>query len=247
MTQVSRLRSVVPAPLRQPARTLVRWYRRRLSPSRLNLGDLARTTPIDASWGAGRGRPIDRVYIERFLDRHQADMRGRVLEVKDDQYVRRYGRDLEQIDVLDIDPANSRATLVADLQDPSRLPEGAFDCVVLTQVLQFVYDVPAALQGVRRMLAGGGILLATVPGITRVSPHERERATEWWRFTAFSARRLAEEAFGAGNVDVETFGNVLAAAGMLYGLAAEDLSPRDLAASDVSYEVAIGIRAVKRS
>ncbi len=33
-------------------------------------------------------------------------------------------------------------------------------------------------------------------------------------------RRLAEEAFGAANVEVETYGNVLTASGFLYGLAA---------------------------
>jgi hypothetical protein len=46
-------------------------------------------------------------------------------------------------------------------------------------------------------------------------------------------------------VEVETFGNVLAATGFLYGLAAADLKPDELDARDPLYEVVIGLRAVK--
>ena len=69
------------------------------------------------------------------------------------------------------------------------------------------------------------MLLATVPGITKISPPEDAEYGEWWHYTGRSALRLAEEAFGAGNVEVETYGNVLTAAGFLYGLAAPDLTP----------------------
>ena len=40
---------------------------------------------------------------------------------------------------------------------------------------------------------------------------------------------------------------MLAAAGFLYGLAAPDLRPEELAARDPLYEVIVGIRAVKRA
>ena len=61
-----------------------------------------------------------------------------------------------------------------------------------------------------------------------------------------SAKRVAEEVFGAGNVQIEAFGNVLAAAGFLYGLGPYDLTPEELAVHDPAFEVTIGIRAVKR-
>jgi SAM-dependent methyltransferase len=202
--------------------------------------------PIDRLWGASRGKPVDRVYIERFLERHRTHIRGRLVEVNDARYTERYGSCIERIDVLDIDAANSRATIVADLQDAPHIPADRFDCVILTQVLHLVYDVPAALRTAHRILAPGGVLLATVPGITKVSSYEQERFSEFWRFTALSARRRAEDPFGVGNVDVETFGNVLTAVATLYGLAADDLSPRDVDFHDADYEVTIGIRAIKR-
>ncbi len=84
-----------------------------------------------------------------------------------------------------------------------------------------------------------------MPGVTKISPPEDEEWGEWWHYTSRSARRLAEEAFGAGNVEVAAYGNVLSAAGFLYGLAASDLRPEELEAHDRLYEVIVGIRAVK--
>src|SRR5207342_2788685 len=100
---------------------------------------------------------------------------------------------------------------------------GIFDCVIATQVFQYIYDLEAAFRTVHRILAPGGVLLATVPGISRILPIENARWGDWWRFTSKSATRLAEDAFGSGNVTVTPFGNVLSAAAFLYGLAAEDL------------------------
>jgi len=140
---------------------------------------------------------------------------------------------------------NAQATIVADLADAPQIPDGTFDCAIVTQTLQFVWDVSAALSTLHRILAPGGVLLATVPGITKISPPEDEEFGEWWHFTARSARRLAEQAFGEGAVEVEAFGNVLAAAGFLYGLAASDLRAEELDAHDRLYEVVVGVRAVK--
>src|SRR5205085_959668 len=81
--------------------------------------------PASDSWGWDRGRPIDRLYIEGFLREHAADIHGRVLEVKDDEYARAFGRELDRVDVLDVDPANPVATLVADLASTDAVPEGA--------------------------------------------------------------------------------------------------------------------------
>lgn len=241
----SLMRSAIRA-LPGPVETLLRraraWQRSRA----VRLGRLRRTTPLDPHWGAGRGTPIDRIYIERFLERHRGDIRGRALEIKSPRYLERYGEAVAHVEVVDLDPGNPNATIVADLQDGTGIPSEAFDCAILTQVLHFVYDVPAALRTLHRALAPGGVLLATVPGITRLSEREGERSSDLWRFTALSASRLAEEAFGEGAVEVETYGNVLTAAGILYGLAAEDLRPAELDAADPAYEVTIGIRAVKR-
>jgi len=239
-------RRFVPAGLRRRLRPLrkafVDWRRRRP----LRLGALRRTTPIDPNWGFERGTPIDRVYIEQFLEAHADDVRGRVLEIAAPDYTNQFGRGVERVDILMATEGNPQATIVADLVDAPQIPDASFDCAIVTQTLQFIYDVTAALATLHRVLAPGGVLLATVPGIAKISPPEDDVFGDWWRFTSRSLRRLGEEAFGAGNVEVQAFGNVLSAAGFLYGLAASDLRAEELDHRDTLYEVTIGLRGVKR-
>ena len=239
-------RRFVPAGARRRLRPVRQAYVdwRRSRPPKL--GDLRRLTPIDPNWGFERGTPIDRVYVERFIGTHARDIRGRVLEIAAPDYASKYGSRVERVDVLMAKEGNPQATIVGDLADAPHIPDDSFDCAIVTQTLQFVYDVRAALATVHRILAPGGVLLATVPGITKLSPPEDAEYGEWWHYTGRSARRLAEEAFGEGNVEVETFGNVLTAAGFLYGLAERDLAADELAAHDPLYEVIVGVRAAKR-
>jgi SAM-dependent methyltransferase len=238
-------RRFVPAPVRQrlrPVRQAVVDWRRRRPP---NLGDLRRVTPIDPNWGFERGTPIDRVYVERFVGAHAADIRGRVLEIAAPDYTTRFGTDVEQVDVLMATDGNPEATIVGDLTDAPHIPSDAFDCAIVTQTLQFVYDVRSALATLHRILAPGGVLLATVPGLTKISPGEDEEYGEWWHYTARSVQRLGEEAFGERGVEVRSYGNVLSATAFLYGLAESDLRREELDARDRLYEVTIGLRAVK--
>jgi SAM-dependent methyltransferase len=239
-------RRFVPARARRrlrPLRSAVVERRRRRPP---RLGDLQRVTPIDSNWGFERGTPIDRVYVEQFVAANAADIRGRVLEIAAPDYTTRFGRGVERVDILMATEGNPQATIVGDLTDAPQIPSDAFDCAIVTQTLQFVYDIRAALATLHRILAPGGVLLATVPGITKISPPEDEQFGEWWHFTARSVHRLAEEAFGAGSVETRSYGNVLSAAGFLYGLAASDLTPEELRVHDRLYEVTVALRAVKR-
>jgi SAM-dependent methyltransferase len=209
---------------------------------RVDFGDLRRTQPIDLYFGWDRGQPIDRYYIERFLASHASDVRGRVLEVGDATYTKRFGEDrVTRSDVLHIDPDAQQVTIVADLADAAHIPSDAFDCIILTQTLHFIFDVRAAVANVHRILAPGGVVLATVPGITQV-----DRGHPWyWSFTAAAARRMFEAHFAADEISVEQHGSVLSAVALLEGLASHELTEDELAVDDIAYPVFVGIRAVK--
>lgn len=208
----------------------------------VRLGSLRSTSPFGANWGYDRGRPVDRWYIERFLAANREDITGRVLEVKDSTYTDRFGHGVTQRAVLDVDPANAHATHVADLAAGDGLPPEAFDCFVLTQTLQYVFDVASALRTAHRVLAPGGVLLATLPVVSRVT---EPPLTDLWRFTPAAAQRLFADAFGAGAVGVRGHGNVLAQVAFLEGLAAEDLTEAELAEDDAAHPLVVCARAVK--
>ncbi|HET7601225.1 MAG TPA: methyltransferase domain-containing protein [Gemmatimonadales bacterium] len=204
-----------------------------------------RTRPASDYWGIDRGTPVDRYFIERFLAEHRADIRGRVLEVQDTRYAARFGSGVDRVDVLDLNPANPLATIVGDLTVPGSVPADAFDCFVLTQTLQFIYDVRAAVAQAHRLLKPGGVLLATVPSVSRLAPVYGLEG-DYWRFTPASCAALFGEAFGPGAVSVRGYGNPRAAIAFLAGLAQEELPRRALEAQDDHFPVIVAARAVKR-
>ena len=216
------------------------------APALLDLGDLRRVTPIDSGFGVGRGKPVDRHYIETFLRQHAGDIRGQVLEVADDVYTEQFGGGrVTGRDILHVDHSNPRATVVADLTQADELPSDSFDCFICTQTLTYIYDVKGALATVQRILKPGGVLLATVPGISQMSPYDRDRWGEYWRFTEQSLGRLLSESFGSENVEVECYGNVLASTAFLQGLCAGDLRRDELEHRDRRYQMLVAGRAVK--
>lgn len=209
-------------------------------------GLLRRLRPIGANFGIERGGPIDRFYIEGFLQRHRGDIRGAVLESGGfAHYTRIFGDDrVTRAEILYPRAGYAGGTIVGDLETGDGLPEAAFDCVILTQVLPFVYEVRAAVAQIHRILKPGGVLLATLPCIAQISPYDRDHWGEYWRFTEGSARRLFGEAFGEA-VEVGSHGNVLVACAFLHGLSHRDLTPPMLAYHDPLYPLTITVRAVK--
>jgi len=202
--------------------------------------------PVSRQFGSERGRPIDRWYIERFLEQNRADVRGHVLEVAESTYTEWYGDDaVSSSDVLYAAEGNAQATVVGNLVSGDGLAEAAWDCFICTQTLQFIADLPAAVAGTRRLLAPGGVLLATVPGISQISTVDDAAWGDWWRFNARGVKRLFEAEYGAANVKVERHGNVKTAAAFLYGLAAEDLTTEELQREDNDYQMLICVRAVR--
>ena len=162
------LRRVIPRAFRLK---LLHRLRRLRYPARL--GTLRRTSPLSDYWGSDRGTPVDRYYIDNFIGEHGRDIHGRVLEIKDMQYTERFGCNVRRSDVLDVDPGNNAATIVADLAAADAVASNCFDCVILTQTLQLVYDTRAALTHVHRILRPGGVVLVTVPTMSQLASNTK--------------------------------------------------------------------------
>jgi len=212
----------------------------------VDFGDLGRTTPISQTFGFDRGMPIDRYYIDAFLNQNQEAIRGQVLEIAEDTYSKRFGGSkVTQIDVLNPADQTGNRTIQTDLTKPVELNK--YECVILTQTLHVLSKPENAVRNLHKSLKSMGILLATFPGISQISRYDMDRWGDYWRFTSLSARHLFEEVFGSGNVTIQTFGNVVTSLSFLHGLAVEDLQKSDLDYHDPDYELLITVKAVKGS
>lgn len=204
--------------------------------------------PISRKFGFDRGQPIDRYYIESFLARNREDICGQVLEIGDPEYTRKYGDgQVSKSDVLHAEVGNPQATLVGNIAAGEGIPDQSYDCMIMTQTFPFIYDITGSVTHSYSKLRDDGVLLATFPGISQISRYDMDRWGDYWRFTDASARRLFGDVFGAENVIVETWGNVLVACTFLHGLSSHELTKSELDYTDHDYQVLITVRAVKKT
>ncbi|MBF0490300.1 MAG: class I SAM-dependent methyltransferase [Candidatus Omnitrophica bacterium] len=190
---------------------------------------------------------MDRYYIEIFLNKHASDIKGRVLEIGDNKYTKLFGGNrVVCSDVLNYTSGNPISTIVGDLTKADHIESNIFDCIILTQTLQMIYDYRLALKHLYRILKPGGILLSTSHGTSKLDRILGVDAWgEYWRFTGQSSKLLFEEFFKPGNVQTTSYGNVLSAISYLHGLASQDLTHDELDFNDPKFEVLVGVRAIK--
>jgi SAM-dependent methyltransferase len=151
--------------------------------------------PASRQFAFDRGTPIDRYFIGEFLDSHARDIHGRVLEIGDAEYTKRFGGGhVTQSDVLHVTAGNPAATIIGDLANGKGLKKSSFDCLILTQTLHVIFDVHAAVKNIHRILKPGGVALISIPCITQISRYDADRWGDFWRMTPAAGRRLMEEA-----------------------------------------------------
>ena len=213
----------------------------------IDFGDLRRVDPVSRDWGYDRGKPIDRFYIERFLETNAADVQGVVLEVQEPDFTRHYGGErVTRSEVIDFNPSNPRATIVADFRNAPEIASDTFDCIILTQTLHVIDDMIAVVRECFRILKPGGVLLVTLPCASRVCL-EYGKDGDFWRMTEAGARALFTRVFPRQSVEARSFGNVLVNAAFMYGLACHEVDEREFDAFDPYNPLLVGVRAVKPS
>lgn len=196
------------------------------------------TKPISPIYGLERGAPIDRFYIEKFLDENQKCIKGTCLEILENHYTTKYRQDnVLKSDVLDIDTANKKANIYGDLRNlKGVIPDNSYDCIILTQVLQFVDDYDSALSECKRILKPGGSILITVPAMSRIDCVGGVDG-DFWRFTEASLRYILKDKFSS--VKISSFGNVKTGIGFWAGLSQQDINKRFYDFNDKNFPILI--------
>jgi SAM-dependent methyltransferase len=197
--------------------------------------------PAGGRYGYFRGSSIVRVYIEEFLEANRHRITGRCLEVGDASYTDRYGHDVQRADILDVHPENERATVLGDLQDLSRVKDASYECIIVTQVMQYLSDPAAGVREMHRILSVGGSVLVTVPTMAPTDPNPGD--IDLWRFMPAGTERIFASCFQ--DFEVLGRGNLLTGLGYWAGLAREDLPRRAWRSDDPIYPVIITVRATR--
>lgn len=225
----------IPPEIRRQVRLSVSPVNRNLPGHRPHWGNLKRAKPFSDCYGLDRGLPVDRVYIERFLERMSSRIRGDVLEVRSPDYTHRFGAADHRTHIVDIEPTNRAATVIGDLCDPHTLSHGSYDCAIVTQTLQFVSSPDMAVANIYESLRSGGTMLITVPCAARIDGRAPE--SDYWRWTPEGLRAMMDRHCDGAEVEVEGGGNLIATLAAMLGCAVEDLRPQDLADNDPVFPI----------
>jgi SAM-dependent methyltransferase len=210
-----------------------RRYRLRPSP----LDPWRRLSPVSPDSNS-RGKSVDRAYIEAFLERERQSVTGVVLEIGDDTYTKRFGVDVRRSDVLSDPRSGATSGIVGDLRKSDVLVPETYDCVIITQTLQFI-DVPlVALNNLYTALKPGGKLLLTVPGIAQRDTYDDGLWGDFYRWMPRGlSHLLSESAFS--EYTVAGIGNVLSSVAFLHNMSVDDISPEELAHQDDEYPLIV--------
>lgn len=200
------------------------------------------TNPLSRKFGYDRGTPIDRYYIEQFLRENSKFVKGKCLEIVDNNYTVKFGRSkVTKSDILDNDPKNHLANIHADLRDLKSVQSNSYDCLIVTQTLGMVDDYEKAIKECYRILKPGGVMLVTVSSISPVL----DLNYSMWRFTVTSCRYVFSKFFKGNRLEVKSYGNVLAGQCFWVGMAVEELDKEELDVNDPNYPCIIAVRATK--
>ena len=235
----------MPAPLRA-------WVRKRVTPRTLvwlrcvmrgypvpRWGNLRRVRPFSEHFGFERGTPIDRYYLERFLERHRHLITGRVLEIQAPGYTMKYGRALAAADSVDIVLRhNENLTYLCDLAKSERvIPDASYDCFLLPNTLSHLRDVEGCLRNALRVVRPGGVILATTAALVPLTAD----VPDYWHASAAGWREIADRSWPGCDVRIDQHGNCLAAVAAMLGLTVEELEPSELDVNDPRYPVLVTV------
>jgi len=234
----SRLWHILPTYLQQ---SYNRWRNRgTVNPT------LFEVPPISRVFGVDRGTPVDRFYIETFLESHRMCFQGDGIEIGEVRYLNKFGLQLSSKRALVFEASQSMSELHGDLTQLDSLPFEVADVFICTQTLNFIFDVSKAIMGIRKILKQDGVALVTVAGVCQISRYDADRWGDYWRFMPQSIYRLFVEQFGKEQVEIFVFGNSYSAHSLLHGFSLEECNRNKLLVSDADYPVVIALKITKR-
>ena len=203
---------------------------------------------LSSDFGFSRGTPVDRFYIDQFLTEHSNVITGKCMEFGDLSYIEKYGFSVTDKITFNYSEINSMTgkNYTGDLSKTETMPSNIFDCIVCINVINFIYDIPAAMAGLYKILKVGGSVILTVAGPTaHISRYDMDRWGDYWRISDKALLRLSKEA-GFSIQKVASYGNAYSASSQLNGFCSEELDSSELFNSHPDYPLVVALLLTKK-
>lgn len=204
-----------------------------------------KTKPVDAYFGRKRGEPVDRYYIEQFLDKRKQYIRGKCLEIAEDTYTKQFGGKRVKASIMLHVEGWGNNVVKGNLETGEGISAESYDTMIITQTLMCIYDVESAVKNIYKGLKKGGSALITVSGISQIARYDDDNWGMFHSFYMSGLKRIFYPVFGEENVEIIHYGNVKTAMAFLYGAVREELSEDDFDSIDIDYPVIYGIHVTK--
>jgi|SRR5215213_3754263 len=204
----------------------------------IDFGDFKRKLPFCPQFGNFRGSPIDRYYLERFIEEIHSEVKGVTLEIGGNQENWERYKFSNASCYVTMDLEGDDLDIVGDAHDREAVDEASVDAVVLFNVLEHCERPWLVVDNIYQWLKPHGQVFCMVPNAQRVHRVPRD----YWRifpdalnslFSRFPVRKLY------------VYGNPLTTLASYYGIAAEELSREELDYKHENYPVANCIHAQK--
>lgn len=197
--------------------------------------------PVSRRCGYERGTPIDRCYINKFIELEQEKIQGKVLEVADNRYTKMFGRNIGESLIMHVEGWGKDVVQI-NLETGKGVAKQAnsIDCFICTQTMQMIYNLNAVVHNIYQILKPGGTALITIAGIAALSLYDYNNWGEYWRVTPKALRLVMEEAFDKDRIKIISYGNAKTTIAFLYGVCVEDLNKEDFLYDDEQFPMLIG-------
>lgn len=195
-------------------------------------------------FGFSRGTPIDRYYMNNFFLKNSTYIFNNVLEFGDDYYFKKFCKhENSSCDIFTstLDKRNDNVKRIhGDLTKIAPIYFAKYDCIICTNVLNFIFDTKAAISGISNMLKSGGICIVTLAGFsTHISRYDYDRWGDYWRFNDLSAIKLFENDFDI--IFIKNYGNVYSAIAQMSGFCVEELEVEKVNEIENDYVMITGL------
>ena len=200
-------------------------------------------------FGFRRGTPIDRYYIENFLNFSKDYINGNVLEFGDSFYYNKLSIcNNSSCDIFTSEMDNRNDGIIrihGDLSDVHYSLFSKYDCIICTNVLNFIFDINAAILGIYNILKPGAVCIVTLAGYsTHISRYDYEKWGDYWRFSDKGAIKLFEKYFEI--IFIKNYGNFYSATAQMSGFSIEELEIEKINSNEKDYTMLTGLVLKKR-